>query len=206
MKVLVIGATGGTGQHGVRKLLDAGHMVTALVRNPAAFTQKHENLRVIQGDARDAAAVRSAVQGQDAVLAAFGPRSLFDRDVQQVFMGNLLTAMKEHKVRRLVNLSALGAGDTRDSVPAIFKVIRAVLLPRVFADKERGETLLFASDIDFINVRPGRLVNSAARGGVKANLDGKGLKPIMTREDLADFMIAQLQSNTWVRKSPVIGY
>jgi uncharacterized protein YbjT (DUF2867 family) len=81
-----------------------------------------------------------------------------------------------------------------------------LLLRNVFADKLRGETLLFASGLDYVNVRPGRLLNSPARGGVRASFDGRGLRFVMTREDLAAFMIEQLRSDAWVRKSPLIGY
>jgi uncharacterized protein YbjT (DUF2867 family) len=76
----------------------------------------------------------------------------------------------------------------------------------VFADKERGETILLASDLDYVNVRPGRLLNKPARGGVRAQLEGRGLHFEMTREDLADFMIGQLTSSEWIRKSPLVGY
>jgi hypothetical protein len=41
---------------------------------------------------------------------------------------------------------------------------------------------------------------------VKAQLEGRGLRFEMTREDLADFMIGQLASSDWIRKSPLVGY
>jgi uncharacterized protein YbjT (DUF2867 family) len=76
----------------------------------------------------------------------------------------------------------------------------------VFADKRRGEALLAASDLDYISIRPGRLLNSVARGSVRASLDASGLRPVMTREDLASFMVDQLTSSAWIRQSPLIGY
>lgn len=206
MKVLVIGATGGTGSLAVRKLLAAGHEVTAFARDPSKVTEKSERLRVAPGEARDAASLERAVAGQDAVLSAFGPRSLKGDDLQEALMKNLVSAMQKHGVKRLVNLSAWGAGDSAGDAVFIFKIIRATLLRRVFDDKERGERLLAASGLDWTNVRPGRLLNAPARGGVKASLEPKGLKPMLTREDLAQFMIDQLASTEWVRKSPLVGY
>jgi uncharacterized protein YbjT (DUF2867 family) len=85
MKVLVIGATGQTGQHAVRQLLARGDDVTAFARNPAAITEVSDRLRVVQGDARDAESLERAVQRQDAVLVAFGSRSLKKDDVQVLF-------------------------------------------------------------------------------------------------------------------------
>jgi uncharacterized protein YbjT (DUF2867 family) len=207
MKVLVIGATGQTGRHAVRQLLARDHEVTAFARTPSKVTEKSERLRVVNGDARDADSLDRAVEGQDAVLVAFGPRSLKKDDVQEVLMRNLIAAMKKHGVKRIVNLSAGGVGDSTADMPFLFKYIFVPLLLRnVFADKKRGEALLVASDLDYVIVRPGRLLNAPARGGVRASLDGHGLQPVMTREDLAAFMIEQLTSDAWVRKSPLIGY
>lgn len=84
-------------------------------------------------------------------------------------------------------------------------ILQWVLLRNIFDDKRHGEKLLFASDLDYVNVCPGRLLNSPARGGIKASADGTGIKHSMTRTDLAQWMVEQLTSDVWVRKSPIIG-
>lgn len=206
MNVLVIGATGGTGRLLVKKLLEQGHTVRAFARNPADVTVKHERLSVVKGDARDAASVEAAVAGQDAVLNAFGPRSLKRDDLQEVQMRNLVAAMQKHGVKRVVNLSALGAGDSAHTSPFSFRIIRGTILRHVYADKNRAEPLLFASGLDYVNVRPGRLLDTPARGGVRVSKLGTDLKMELTREDLADFMAGQLVSTEHVRSSPMIGY
>jgi uncharacterized protein YbjT (DUF2867 family) len=88
------------------------------------------------------------------------------------------------------------------------RFIARLVLKELFADKERGERVLFASSLDYVNVRPGRLSNRGARGNVKAALTPEGLRwwPLMTREDVAGFMVEQLTSDTWVRASPLLGY
>ncbi len=191
MKVLVIGATGATGAHLIQKLLARGDEVTALARNPDALTTKHDRLRVVRGEARDAESLIRACEGQDAVVSAFGPRSLKKDDIQEVFMRNILSAMEKTGVKRFVNLSAWGAGDSAKDNPVIAKLFVALVLKNVFADKNRGEAMLAQSKLDWINVRPGRLTNGPRRSGVKASLSPKGLKPVMSREDLAEFMVAQ---------------
>lgn len=206
MKVLLIGLTGLTGQQALPRLLEAGHTVTALVRRPGAVTARHERLVLLEGDARDAAAVDRAVRGQDAVLSVFGPRSLKRDDLQEVLMRHLVASMTRHGVKRLVNLSAWGASDTIRHAGLMLKLFKFLVLRHVFADKERGEKLLFASGLDHVNVCPGRLTNGAPRGGVKASVDGRGLEAVMTRADLAQFMLEQLTNDAWVRKCPLIGY
>jgi len=208
MKVLVIGATGQTGRHAVKHLLAAGLEVTAFARNPLAFTERRERLRVAQGDARDPESIDRAMSGQDAVIAAFGPRSLKKDDVQEVLMRNVVAAMTKHGVTRLVNLSAWGSGG--EAVPAANPIARYFFLPIVLrhlvADKKRGEEYLFTSALQYVNVCPAFLKNAPARGGVKASIDGRGLKQYMHREDLAAFMVAQLTDDTWLRKCVAIGY
>jgi putative NADH-flavin reductase len=74
MKLLIFGATGGTGRALVQQSLAQGHEVTAFVRNPAKFRATHQNLRVAQGDILRYDTVERAVGGQDAVLSALGVR------------------------------------------------------------------------------------------------------------------------------------
>ena len=207
MKILVIGATGLTGTHLLKHLLEGGHEVTAFVRDPAKIALQHARLKIAQGEARDLASLETAIKGQDAVMSALGPRSLKQDDLQEIYMHNLVTAMIRTGVKRLINLSAMGAGDSRPGAPLIMRlVILPLFLGKMFADKDKGEVHLFGSSLEYTNVRPGRLTNGPARGGVKASLSYKDLKPLMSREDLAVFMIAQLGSAEWVRKSPLIGY
>jgi len=208
MNVLVIGATGQTGRHAVNQLLAQGHEVTAFARNPSAFTERREHLRVAQGDARDSESIDRAISGQDAVLVAFGPRSLKKGDVQEVLMRNVIAAMTRAGVTRLVNLSAWGSGGA--AVPPANLIARYFFIPvvlrRVLADKRRGEAHLFDSALHYVNVCPAFLKNGPGRGGVKASIDGRGLKQCMHREDLAAFMVAQLTDDTWLRKCVAIGY
>ncbi len=205
MKVLLVGATGATAKYALPKLLAAGHQVTAFVRNANALTVKHERLAVAQGDARDPAALAEAVKGQEAVMTLFGPRSLKKDDLQETFMRNLVAAMEKHGVKKLVNLSAWGSSRTRQYINLFFLPIRYTILRAVFNDKERGEQLLFASGLDWVNVSPGRLTDGPEKGNVTASEDGKGVRNSISRADLSSFMIAQLGSDTWVKKSPIIG-
>lgn len=207
MKVLVIGASGATGVLSVQKLLDAGHDVTAFARTEASIKTQHPKLKIALGNVKDAAALDKAVEGQDAVFSVFGPRELKKDDAQEQFMKNIVASMKKHGVKKLVNLSAWGAGDSRQHMTFIFSIIRATMLKNIFDDKDRGEILLANSGLDYVSVRPGQLSNGKPRKTpVKASLDPKGIEGKLDREDLATFMVAQLTDSTWNGKSPLIGY
>jgi putative NADH-flavin reductase len=61
MKLLVLGATGATGKLFVSQALDAGHEVTAYVRDPAKATQQQRNLTVVSGQVDNAETLASAL-------------------------------------------------------------------------------------------------------------------------------------------------
>jgi uncharacterized protein YbjT (DUF2867 family) len=206
MKILVCGATGQTGQSLVPLLLAADFDVSVFVRSPQKLGALKDKLTIMQGDARDAESLKRAVAGQDVIMSTFGTRSMKKSDIQETFMRNLVAAMKANNVKRLINLSARGAGDSYEGSGISFKLMQATILKQMYADKNLGEALLLASDIDYTLVRPGRLTNGSAKGNVKASLDGVGLSTSISRQDVARFMVSQLDDKAWIRKAPLIGY
>ena len=113
MRVLVIGATGGTGRQLVQQALEQGHQVTAFVRNPAKLAIDHANLRIVKGDVLDYASVEAAMRGQSAVLSALGHKRFFyPNRIQSNGMRHILRAMKTCDVPRLICETALGIGNS----------------------------------------------------------------------------------------------
>jgi putative NADH-flavin reductase len=111
VKILIIGATGGTGRILLDKALEQGHQVTALARNPSAVAPRDYRPRVLWGNALDPEAVGAAVAGQDAVLSVLGTRSRKPTTLFSASTANLVDTMKKHGVRRLVCLTGIGAGE-----------------------------------------------------------------------------------------------
>src|ERR1022692_3723934 len=213
MQIAVFGATGRTGRHIMRLLAEAGHGAQSLVRDPAAAQTFGDAVIVVRGDLRDSSAVTQTIDGSDAVISAFGQRSLGKDDLQEIFYRNLIAAMKQAGPPRLVALSAHGVGDSCASVPAVFRLIRSTMLKNVYDDKDRADALLIASGLDYTNVRPPRLTNvrpprltnGPAAGAVRTSADGRGLSKSISRADVAAFLVSQLDDRTWLRQSPVIG-
>ena len=206
MNVVAIGATGGTGNQLTRQLLEEGHTVTVFVRSPDKLGDLTSRVNVVQGDARNIEALERAVANQDAVLSALGPRSFGKDDLQETYLTNLVSAMDSQGIKRLINLSALGAGESASKAPLPMKILAKTFLKNMMQDKDKGEAAIAASDLEFTNVRPGRLGDGPALGNVDGNEDGQGLSRAIARADVAAFMIKQLSDQTWVRKSPIIGY
>jgi putative NADH-flavin reductase len=210
MKIVVFGASGGTGRELVKQARAQGHEVTVLVRNPAAFTGG-DGLRVVVGDARDAKAVALAIPGQDAVLSALGG-TLGDDTMLPEAIGHILAAMKQEGVRRLIVLGASGvfpgaAKRLSAGTQLLLRVVEATILKKPFRAQRAMQMRIEASDTDWTVVQPPRLLNKPGTG--KIRVDGEALPAggvQIARADVATFMLAQLGSAEWVRKSPFIAW
>jgi putative NADH-flavin reductase len=205
-RVLIVGATGGTGRQLVRQALERGYAVTVLVRDPSKLAVSHPQLSVMRGDVLDEAAVGEAVRGQDAVVSALGHRRfLGPTRILSNGTRNLARAMQAHGVRRLVCETSLGIGNSagRMGVWYTFFVI-PVILPFYYWDKARQERVIAASDLDWVIVRPGVLNDRRPRGAYR---HGPGIGSFVrtvriSRADVAAFMLDQLTGDTYLRTAP----
>jgi uncharacterized protein YbjT (DUF2867 family) len=214
MKVIVFGATGPTGRRAVDEALAKGHEVTAFVRDPSKLPTKHEWLRVVQGDALDPASVEHALAGQEAVLVCLGARNRSGkgwppRDIDFRATQNILAGMKKHGVKRLVCMTSMGVGDSKQvkslSNWVFTRIFMPLLLKKVFQAKEKQEEAIRASDTDWIIVRPTGLTDGPARSRFRVTTDLSPVPGRISRADVAAFMVGQLTSDQYLRKAPLIG-
>jgi putative NADH-flavin reductase len=208
VKVLIIGATGSTGRILLEKALEQGHQVTALVRNPSAVAPREYGPRVLGGNVLDPEALEAAVAGQEAVLSALGTHSTKPTTLFSASTANLVDAMKKHGVRRLVCLTGVGAGDSKGHVGFLYdRIFLPLVLRNQYEDKDRQEEILRGSGLEWVIVRPARVTNKRATGEYQVFLSGDSYKATtISREDVADFMLAQLTEDRYVHKTPVISY
>ena len=202
MKLLVFGAGGATGRLVVRLALAAGHEVTAFARGAQAL----EGARTIRGDATDPATVASAVAGQEAVISTLGVRKAFrSGGLIERSLSAIVPAMERAGARRLVVMSALGVGRTREQAPWVPRLMYRLLLTDIFGDKAAGERIVEASRLDWTIVYPPLLTDRPATGAYRAGevLELSGM-PKVSRADVADFMVKALGSSRWSRKRVVV--
>ena len=114
MFALVTGATGCLGRHIVRQLLNGGHRVRALCRNPTSGclpvdgtdeTESRGNVEIVPGDVRDPAGVDKAVRGVDTVLHSAGVAGMWGpwksfHATNVIGTQHVLEACRRHGVRR----------------------------------------------------------------------------------------------------------
>ncbi len=210
MRILIVGASGGTGRQLVTQGIERGHLVTALVRRASRLPARHAGLTVVEGDVMRPPSLDAAVAGQDAVLSALGHKQWFyPNRILSDGTANLIAAMERHGVRRLVCETALGFGDAWWRMGLYYTLfVRPLILPFYFHDKKRQEALIRASGLDWTIVRPGVLTNGAKRGRYR---HGPGIghwlwSVRISRADVADFMLDQLTDPTYLRASPGVAY
>lgn len=209
MNILIFGASGATGHEIVEQALSQGHAVTAFVRTPAKLTVRHDQLKLAQGDVKDQASVERAVKGQDAVLSALGVSKPLKRDPVVVLgVNNIIKAMEQNNVKRLVYLSFIGVGESRKDSGFLIRNVISRIVRNEIADHEEKERLVRSSRLEWTIVRPPKLTNGAPKGVYRSGEDitATSFLPTMSRGDVADFMIRQLSDNRFVRKAPRIMY
>jgi putative NADH-flavin reductase len=207
MRVLVFGATGPLGGQITAQALTAGHAVSVFIRNPARLSVRHDQLRVVCGDALDPAAVHTAMIGHDAVVSALGHSSRASAMLYPAAT-YIVTAMAECGSRRLVWVSSHGIGDSQGrSGPLFERLLVPLMLRAEFADKERQEAAVIASDLDWTIVRPARLTNGPRRGGYRAAPRLRlGFRSAISRRDVACFVVEQLTEARYLRQAPTVAY
>jgi uncharacterized protein YbjT (DUF2867 family) len=206
-KILVVGATGGTGRLIVSQALARGYDVTALVHSP----EKGSDLKgasLIAGDARDEIALRTALKGRGAVVSALGTAASPFREVTLLSTATraLVSAMKVEQVSRLVCITGIGAGDSVGHGGFVFdNLIFPLLLRNVYADKNRQEAIVRDSGLDWVLVRPAILNDKPGRDTIRALTDLSSFHGgTISRQDVAKFVLDQLRANTWLHRSPLI--
>lgn len=210
MRVLVLGATGGSGRAAVEALLAQGHEVSALVRRADAHVP--QGTRPIVGDALRAADVSAAVAGQEAVIVSLGIREnplrvrLFGPahtplDVRSRGTRNVIAGMRAHAVQKLVVQTSYGVGDTRDRLSWLDKLFFALLIAPQIADTEQQEREVRASGLDWVLVQPVHLTDGLEADMPFASAQGERRQLKVTRKSVGRFLARAATERAYVRQS-----
>ena len=207
MKIIIFGATGSIGRNLVSQALEQGHEVTAFVRDPARFDMKHPALTIATGDVLDAGSVQQAIPGHDAVMCSIGAGR--KGGVRAEGTKNIIAGMKAAGVRRLICQSTLGTGDSWNNLNAFWKYFMFGLLIRpAFLDHVRQEQLVKHSGLDWSIIRPAAFTDGERTGSYRHGFPStaRDTKLVISRADVADFMLKNLVDNTYLHKTPGLSY
>lgn len=208
--LLILGASSGIGREAARLALDRGYAVRAFARHVSGIGLDHPSLTKVTGDARNAVDVRAALAGVDAVIQALGvaagPRMVTGPvDLFSAATKVLLPAMKEAGVRRLIAVTGFGAGESRAAISPLQRIGFLLVFGRAYADKDIQERLIRECALDWVIARPGVLTNGPATGRYRVLAQPEQWRNgIISRADVADFLVGQVDSDQYLRQAPVL--
>ncbi len=209
MKIVVIGASRGVGLEVLELALERGHEATALLRDPDKLELEHPRLRKMRGDVAKLEDVQAAVSGQDAICTCVGvgptrePVEVFSRGAR-----NVLAALQDAPTTKFVAVTGVGAGDSRGHGGFFYdRIFQPLLLATIYADKDREEALIKASGADWLIVRPGFLTHGPRTGKYRAITQLAGVTAgRISRADVADFILNQLEAPSLFKQTPLLTY
>ena len=203
MRIVVFGATGGTGQEAVAQALAAGHQVTAVVRRADALPERPDLQIVVVPDLNRPDLVDRAVSGHDVVISALGTHAKGPVSVCTDGIRSIIGAMSRCGVRRLIVVSAYGAAETHDG--SLYSLVVWATLGDKMRDKEAMERLIQASALDWTIVRPPALRDKPRTGRYRTGTDLTiRVTSAVPRADLADFLVREATTPSYVHQFPRI--
>ncbi|WNI23065.1 NAD(P)H-binding protein [Streptomyces sp. ITFR-16] len=211
MKLTVFGATGGIGQEIVRQAAEAGHEVTAVVRDPARLSVPLSGITVhTAARIDDPEALREAVAGRDAVLSGLGAKGRKADGLAERLTRSVLSAMEAEGTRRLLVVSAAPVIPTPADDPLLDRMMLSaigVILKEVYADLTAMEAALAASATDWTSVRPPKLTNGPRTGTYRMVVGGNPRSGrSISRADVAHAMLALVNDPAAVKQGVGVSY
>lgn len=209
MRLIVFGATGGTGKHFVQQALDAGHIVTVVVRNPGSFNISHHNLDIVKADVLQLESFESAMKEQDAVVSSLGTRNTKNVVVYSKGINNIIAAMQRYNVQRVLTITAVPV-ENNPRLSFLYKILTKLLqffLKDLYADMLRMEQQIKAINFCWTIVRPPKLTNGMLKNKYRFAINEWLAKcTSISRADLAHFMLAHISDTSTYKSIIEISY
>lgn len=207
-KIIIFGATGGTGQELIIQSLAKGHQVTAYVRSPKKLQIQNRMLSVIKGDVLNYEEVHKAMNGHSIVFSCLGMPASDKTSLRTIGTANIVKAMESHKVKRFISQTSLGYGDSKEVLPWHMKyLVVPFILKNAFKDHESQEEVIQKSNTEWTIVRPGNMTNGERTGNYKFGfLPTEKIKLKISRSDVADFMLRQIENADFLYQKVGVSY
>ncbi len=209
MKLAIFGAAGFAGKIVTAKALEQGHEVKALVRTPEKLGELMRKVTLVQGDLFDSDSIRETIRDVDAVLSCAGPQrnAQYRPEQYEQAMRDMVAAMKDSGVERIVTLGGAGTvrveGEAVEFSRKLMLFVFGMISPRIVKAKQLEYEVLRRSGLAWTMIRPPMIAKDESSGGINASAD-QSVGHKVAVNDLADFMLAQLNATDWVGASPIV--
>lgn len=209
-KIALFGATGKTGMEFLKLAIDKGWQIKALARNPAKLNLKHPRLEVIKGDVLNENNVKAVVKDCDLVVSLFGHVKGSPEWLQTNGTKNIISAMKQFSLEKIISLSGGGLPYPEKDQPKLADklicTIMKVAAPNMLNDAIAHHKVLASSSRKWIIVRGPRLNNGKKRGTYRVGWVGVNAGTSISRADLADFIVKQVDDEQFLFQMPYVSY
>ncbi|XOV69194.1 MAG: NAD(P)-dependent oxidoreductase [Fluviicola sp.] len=213
MKIALFGATGKTGRIFLLKALEKGHHVTALVRNPSKLQVEDEKLNVVKGSLLNKQDIHDTINGAELVVNLSGHVKDSPPNLQLSSMEHIVSAMRENGVQRIITLTGGGVRDHANDQPKFIDKLIVFIMKNLAGKGTRNALLDGIAHIDYLKnqkdiehtvVRGPMLKDEPAKGKIEIGHVGtvQGIK--LTREDLAEFIVNEVDSKDYINQMPFV--
>jgi putative NADH-flavin reductase len=206
--IAIFGGTGLTGKRVLEKALEQGYKVKALARTPDKLAISDSKLSIIQGDVLIASDVEKTIEGTDMVLSLFGHVKGSPEWLQTNGTENIVKAMKKEGIEKIISLSGGGLPFPKRDKPKfpdkMIRFIMKVAVPKVLNDAIKHAGVLEGSGLKWMIVRGPRLTNDAPKQDYRVGWVGVNATTKISRADLADFIVKQVESDEYIHQMPFV--
>jgi len=209
-KIALFGGSGQTGMEFLKRALDNGYQVKALARSPQKFSIKHPKLEVVLGDVLVEQDVTAVVKGCDVVVSLFGHVKGSPEWLQTNGTKNIVAAMKQEKVEKIISLSGGGLPFPEKDQPKMpdkmIRFIMKIAVPKILNDAIKHHKILENSNLKWLIVRGPRLTNDKKTGNYRVGWVGVNASTKIARADLADFILKQIDDEQFLYQMPFVSH
>lgn len=210
MKVLIFGASGAIGIKLTQQALAKGHHVKAFVRNPDKIKISHPNLQIVKGDLSDKVAIQNSVKGSDVIVSVLGPPLVRNYEGMPLAEAhkNIISAMNDNSVKRLITLATPSVKFEKDqkSIATVLPGFMAKLFfPKPYKEIVEIGNVVKNSNTDWTIIRIIAPNNKSATGNIKVSFGDKKMSFGISRDDIATFILKELETGMYIKSMPIIG-
>lgn len=209
-RILVVGGSRGIGLEVCRIAIERGHFVRSVSRAKQRADSLPRNFESFKGDALNPDDISRSLEGMDVVVQALGVPQSLDFILKPVTLFSkatrvLLPAMMQAGISKLVSVTGFGAGDSRDAINFLQRPAFELIFRNAYNDKSTQERLIEESDLAWLIVRPGVLMNWPTSGKYTVLTRPREWRNgIVARADVADFIVKRIEADTLNKEKPVI--
>ncbi len=209
-KIALFGATGQTGQKFLELAIHEGYEVKALVRDKTKLKTQNPKLTIVKGDILNPQDVDTTIEGTEIVVSLFGHVKGSPEWLQTNGMKNIISAMQKYHVDRVISLSGGGLPFPEKDKPKfadhLIRTIMKIAVPKILNDAIAHAEVLKSSNKKWVIVRGPRLTNDAKVGSYRVGWVGVNASTKISRADLADFILKQVEDESFNFQMPFVSY